>query len=75
MYEMMRVIVKTEPKYVITENVKNLLADKFRPQLEEYLCFLSDNGYEVTMDILNAKDYSIPQSRERIFILAKKIDK
>ena len=68
MYEMMRIIQKLKPRYVITENVKNILSDKFRPQLEEYLCFLNNNGYKVTMDILNAKDYGIPQNRERIFI-------
>lgn len=69
MYEMMRIIEKTKPKYVIAENVKNLLAERFRPQLEEYLCFLNDNGYSVTMDVLNAKDYGIPQNRERVFIV------
>lgn len=69
MYEMMRIIHKLKPKYVIAENVKNILSDKFRPQLEEYLCFMNDNGYKVTMDILNSKDYGIPQSRERIFII------
>lgn len=72
MYEMMRIIHKLKPKYVIAENVKNILSDKFRPQLEEYLCFLNDNGYKVTMDILNSKEYGIPQSRERIFIIGVK---
>ena len=72
MYEMMRIIHKLKPKYVIAENVKNILADKFRPQLEEYLCFLNDNGYKVTMDCLNAKDYGICQNRERIFIIGVK---
>ena len=72
MYEMMRIIHKLKPKYVITENVRNLLSDKFRPQLEEYLCFLNDNGYKVTMDILNAKDYGMCQNRERIFIIGVK---
>ena len=69
---MMRIIHKLKPKYVITENVRNLLSDKFRPQLEEYLCFLNDNGYKVTMDMLNSKDYGVPQSRERIFIIGVK---
>lgn len=72
MYEMMRIIHKLKPKYVIAENVRNLLSNKFRPQLEEYLCFLNDNGYKVTMDILNSKEYGIPQSRERIFIIGVK---
>ena len=75
MYEMMRIIHKLKPKYVIAENVKNLLSDKFRPQLEEYLRFLNDNGYKVTMDILNAKDYGICQNRERIFIIGVRDEK
>lgn len=51
---------------------KNILSERFRPQLEEYLCFLNDNGYKVTMDILNAKDYGMCQNRERIFIIGVK---
>lgn len=72
MYEMMRIIHKLKPKYVIAENVKNILSERFRTQLEEYLCFLNDNGYKVTMDILNAKDYGMCQNRERIFIIGVK---
>ena len=72
MYEMMRIIQKLKPKYVIAENVKNILSERFRPQLEEYLCFLNDNGYRVTMDILNSKDFNTPQNRERIFIIGIK---
>ena len=72
MYEMMRIIHKLKPKYVIAENVKNILSERFRPQLEEYLCFLNDNGYKVTMNILNAKDYEMCQNRERIFIIGVK---
>lgn len=68
MYEMMRIIEKLKPKYVLAENVKNILAQKHRPQLEEFLTFLSDQGYKVTMDMLNAKDYGVPQNREREFI-------
>ena len=69
MYELMRIITKIKPRYVIAENVKNILSHKHISQLEEFLCFLSSNGYSVTMDVLNAKDYGIPQNRERIFIL------
>lgn len=72
MYEMMRIIAKLRPKYVIAENVKNILSQKHLPQLEEYLCFLSDHGYKVTMDILNAADMGVPQHRERIFIIGVK---
>lgn len=75
MYEMMRIIKKVKPKYVIAENVKNLLSEKFRPQLEEYLCFLNDNGYNITLDCMNAKNYGIPQNRERVFIIGIKNEK
>ena len=78
MYEMMRIISKLKPKYVIAENVKNILSEKFRPQLEEYLSFLNDNGYRVTMDVLNACEVGypepIPQHRERIFIIGVRED-
>lgn len=74
MYEMMRIIEKLKPKYVIAENVKNIVSQKHRPQMEQYLCFLGEQGYKVTMDILNAKDYGIPQSRERVFIVGVRDD-
>lgn len=69
MYEMMRIIAKLKPRYVIAENVKNILSQKHRSQLEEFLRFLSDQGYAVTMDMLNAKDFSTPQNRERVFMI------
>lgn len=69
MYEMMRIIEKIKPKIVIAENVKNILSEKHRPQLKELCVFLSEQGYSVTMDMLNAKDYGIPQNRERVFII------
>ncbi len=74
MYELMRVIHKVNPKYVVVENVKNLLSSKFRPQLEEFLSFLDEEGYYVAMDVLNAKDFEIPQNRERVFILGIRED-
>lgn len=69
MYELMRVIGTVKPKVVFTENVKGLLNKKFRPQLEEYLAFLGENGYTVTMDLLNSKDFGVPQNRSRVFIV------
>lgn len=74
MYDMMKVIKEVRPKYVIAENVKNILSKKHLPQLEEYLCFLSDCGYSVTMDCLNAKNYGVPQNRERVYVIGIKGD-
>ena len=74
MYELLRVIEKLKPKYVIAENVKNILSYKHVAQLEEFLCILSKFGYAVTMDLLNASDYGIPQNRERLFIVGVRND-
>ncbi len=72
MYEMMRIIDKIKPKYIVTENVKNLMSEKYMPKLQEYIKFLEKNNYEVSLGILNARDYDIPQNRERVFIVAYK---
>lgn len=69
MYEMMRVIEKVKPRVVFAENVQGLLSKRFRPQLEEYLTFLGELGYTVTMDLLNSKNFCIPQNRSRVFIV------
>lgn len=74
MFEMMRIIEKTNPKYVLAENVKNIISNRHRPQLELFLEFLSGLGYKVTMDVMNAKDYGVPQNRERVFILGIRDD-
>lgn len=70
MYEMMRIIAKLKPKYVIAENVKNILSKKHKPQLDEYIRFLETLGYHVSYQVLDSKDYGIPQHRERCFIVA-----
>jgi len=72
MYEMMRIIKKIQPKYIVTENVKNLMSEKYMPKLQEYIKFLENNNYEVSLAVLNARDYDIPQNRERVFIVAYK---
>ena len=72
MYEFMRVIELVKPQVVFTENVQGLLNKKFRSQLEEYLTFLGEQGYNVTMDLLNSKDFLIPQNRSRVFIVGVK---
>lgn len=70
-----RVIEAKRPKFIMFENVKGLTSAKHIPFLKLIMKLLSDLGYEVTMDILNAKDYGIPQNRERLFGLGVLKDK
>lgn len=60
----------TLPKYLLLENVKNLVSKKFIADFERWLGFLSSLGYTNYWQILNAKDYGIPQNRERVFCVS-----
>lgn len=69
LYESLRIIEKTKPKYVIWENVKNLLGKKHRHNFDKYLEKMEDLGYTNHYQVLNAKDYGVPQNRERECLL------
>ena len=58
------------PKYLLLENVKNLVSKRFKPDFDKWLDFLSSLGYENHWKVLNAKDYGIPQNRERVFCVS-----
>ncbi len=58
------------PKYLLLENVKNLVSKKFKADFDRWLYFLSLLGYTNYWQILNAKDYGIPQNRERVFCVS-----
>ena len=52
------------------ENVKALVSKKFMPTFQLWLDWLSGEGYTNFWDVLNAKDYGIPQNRERVFVVS-----
>ena len=70
MYETIRIVEKLKPKYVIWENVKNLLSKKHRHNFDAYLETMEQLGYVNYYQVLNAKDYGIPQNRERVFTIS-----
>ena len=61
---------RTLPKYLLLENVKNLVGKKFIKDFEHWLSFLNSLGYYSNWEVLNAKDYGIPQNRERVFVVS-----
>lgn len=60
----------TLSKYLLLENVKNLVSKKFKADFDKWLDFLGDLGYTNYWKVLNAKDYGIPQNRERVFCIS-----
>lgn len=74
MYETLRIVEKLKPKYVIWENVKNLLSKKHRHNFDAYIVAMSELGYVSKYQVLNAKDYGVPQNRERVFTVSCRTD-
>ena len=63
-----------QPKFVIWENVKNVLSKKHRHNFDKYLEEMDRIGYNNFYQVLNAKDYGVPQNRERIFVVSIRKD-
>lgn len=74
MYETIRIVEKLKPKYVIWENVKNVISKKHKHNFDNYINRMSELGYTSYYQVLNAKDYGIPQNRERVFTISIKSD-
>ena len=73
-FDAFRIIEETQPKIAIAENVKNLTSKKFKLQFDIVLRCLEAAGYNNYWKVLNAKDYGIPQNRERVFIVSIRKD-
>lgn len=65
---------KNQPKYLLLENVRALVSKKFMPDFKRWLNKLEELGYNNYWKVLNAKDYTIPQNRERVFVVSIRKD-
>ena len=70
LWECRKTILAKKPKYLMFENVKALVTDKFKYLFERWCKELESYGYSNFHKVLNAKDYGVPQSRERIFMIS-----
>lgn len=75
--EFVRCVNEVHPKYFVAENVSGLKSINNGSFLEEQFAALratGHNGYRLTAQVLNARDYGVPQSRKRIFIVGVRND-
>ena len=70
LWECQKVIAVKKPKYLLLENVKNLVGKKHKPNFDKWLEWLEGQGYTNYWEVLNAKDYGVPQNRERVFVVS-----
>lgn len=71
-FDVCRIISEKQPKVVVLENVKHLIHHDSKNTFKVIIESLENLGYNVTYEILNTKDFGLPQNRERIFIVCTK---
>lgn len=74
LWECEQFIVNNKPKVLVMENVKNLIGKRFKKDFDKWLDILNKLGYNSYYKVLNAKDYGIPQNRERVFCVSIRKD-
>ncbi|MEG1141980.1 MAG: DNA (cytosine-5-)-methyltransferase, partial [Clostridia bacterium] len=76
LWECERIIDEVKPSYLLMENVKALVGKKFKHNFNEWLKVLDKLGYDNYWQVLNSKNYGVPQNRERVFVVSirKNID-
>ena len=70
LWECRRAILAKKPKYILFENVKALVSQKFLPYFLKWQNELASYGYSNFAKVLNSRDLGIPQNRERIFMVS-----
>lgn len=70
LWECQKVIAVKKPKYLLLENVKNLVGKKHKENFDKWLEWLEEQGYTNYWDVLNAKDFGVAQNRERVFVVS-----
>ena len=71
LWECCKIIETKKPKYLMMENVKNLVGRNHKANFMKFLDYLKSLGYKNSWKVLNARDYGIPQNRERVFCISE----
>jgi DNA (cytosine-5)-methyltransferase 1 len=70
LWECQKIIEMKRPKYLMMENVKNLVGKKHKPSFDKWLEILELLGYQNFWKVINAKNCGVPQNRERVFCVS-----
>lgn len=71
LWECCKIIETKKPKYLMMENVKNLVGCNHKENFLKFLEYLESLGYKNSWSILNAREYGTPQNRERVFCISE----
>lgn len=73
-FQYARLLRAKQPKYFVAENVKGLLSHDGGKSMERICEELCACGYAIDFEVLNSKNYGVPQNRERVFIIGVRLD-
>lgn len=73
-YDYIRILKSTQPKFFLAENVSGMLADRHSTAVKNILKMFEECGYNVTLTLVNAKDYGVAQERKRVFYIGFRKD-
>ena len=73
-FEYIRILKEFKPKFFLAENVSGMLADRHSEAVKNILNLFDDAGYDVSLTLVNAKNYGVAQERERVFYIGFRKD-
>lgn len=73
-YEYIRILDAKKPKFFLAENVSGMLANRHSKVVENIIKIFDEIGYDVTVTLVNAKDYGVAQERKRVFYIGFRKD-
>lgn len=73
-FDYIRVLRKAQPKFFLAENVSGMLANRHSSAVKNIISLFEESNYNVTMTMVNAKDYGVAQERKRVFYIGFRKD-
>lgn len=73
-YDYIRILKAKQPLFFVAENVSGMLAKRNATAVNEFVRLFKDAGYDLSMKLLNANDYDVPEDRERVFYIGFRKD-
>ncbi len=73
-FDYIRILQSKQPKFFLAENVSGMLSNRHSEAVQNIISLFGDCGYNVTVTLVNAKDYGVAQERKRVFYIGFRKD-
>ena len=73
-YDYIRILWQVQPKFFLAENVSGMLAGRHREAVDNIVSLFESSGYDVSVTLVNAKDYGVAEERKRVFYIGFRKD-